>query len=658
MSASSLLPSPQDRARGVWSWVVLAGLLVLAAAPRLYDLGNPGLLGNEDYAAIAARAIREEGVPRFPSGVIYPRALLFSYLTAASTSLLGATALATRLPAALLSLLTVALTYLFGRRAFGRQVALLAALFLALSSWEIATARTARMYAPFSAVYLFALFGMYKVAFEDDDRFRLPTLAATVVACSLHQLGAVLAVPYAVLFLLRRHVRRQGFVALALAAVVLAGGAQILFERHHYAAFEQRVTTLHAPSDAGGGAASDPEEEGAPLLERGRWMALALFGAGLAGALALRGRRASFLAALATAVLLSGMQQLALAFYAAAAFLAWHAFAHGRWHWREVSILFGVLAVGAAAWLAVLVAGPAHLSPVRALRAMAGFPPNFLEYFARRGPAPLALAAVGTGVILTSFFRQRRAFAPHVFVVAAFALSATALGFSPRAWTKIDERYVFHLDPYFALLFAAGAWWLGTRAAAAFLPGGERAPLRRALSGCLGLLLMVIPGGIWPPTTLAATVQHYGKNERLRRSGEPDSFVPDHAGSSGYVCSHAATGDFIVPMDLLIHDAYCPRADIQLTMSHKGDAEGWIGLRSVHTLRDVGLALEKTEAPQVWIVLSGQAINYYGEEQASALSAATAFTTWDCARRVYAGRDGLSDVWVVPRECFLRRALR
>jgi hypothetical protein len=636
---------------------VIVGLIVLAAVPRLYDLGNPGLLGNEDYAAIAARAIREEGVPRFPSGVIYPRALLFSYLTAGSTSLLGATALATRLPAALLSLLTVALTYLFGRRAFGRQVALLAALFLALSSWEIATARTARMYAPLSAVYLLALFGMYKVTFEYDGRYRLPTLAATVVACSLHQLGAVLAVPYAVLFLMRRHVRRQGFVALALGAVVLAGGAEILFERHHYAAFEQRVATLHLPSDAGRAAASASEENGAALVKRGRWVALALFGTGLAGALAVRGPRGSFLAVLATMVLLSGMQQLVLAFYAAAAFLAWHAFAHGRWHWREVSILFGVLAVGAAAWLAVLVAGTAHLSPLRALRAMAGFPPNFLEYFARRSPAPLALAMVGTGVIVASFFRQRRAFAPHVFVVSAFVLSVTALGFSPRAWTKIDERYVFHLDPYFALLFAAGVWWLATRAALAFLPGGGRGREQRALSAILALLLMVITGGIWPSTTLAATIQHYGKNERLRRLGEPDSFVPDHAGSSSFVCSHAGPGDFIVPMDILIHDAYCPRADIQLTMSHKGDAEGWIGLRSVHTLRDVGLALERRQAPQVWIVLSGQAINYYGEEEASALSAATAFTTWDCARRVYAGRDGLSDVWVMPRECFLQHAL-
>jgi 4-amino-4-deoxy-L-arabinose transferase-like glycosyltransferase len=190
-----LLPSAEDRRRGASFWAVLAVLVLLAAVPRLYDLGSPGLSHNEDYAPLAARAIREGGVPRFPSGVIYPRAILLSYATAGSTWLLGANELAARLPSALISALAVGLAYVFARRAFGRHVALLAAVFLALSSWEITTARTARMYAPLSAVYLLALFAMYKVAFESDGRFRLPALVASIVACSLHQLGAVLAVP-------------------------------------------------------------------------------------------------------------------------------------------------------------------------------------------------------------------------------------------------------------------------------------------------------------------------------------------------------------------------------------------------------------------------------------------------------------------------------
>jgi hypothetical protein len=76
----------------------------------------------------------------------------------------------------------------------------------------------------------------------------------------------------------------------------------------------------------------------------------------------------------------------------------------------------------------------------------------------------------------------------------------------------------------------------------------------------------------------------------------------------------------------------------------------------VHSLQEVAGALEKSRAQRVWVVLSGQTINYYSKQDAARLSAATRFTTWDCARRVYSGRDGLSDVWVIDRTCFLGHA--
>jgi hypothetical protein len=179
---------------------------------------------------------------------------------------------------------------------------------------------------------------------------------------------------------MRRQVQRRAFVALALAVVALATGAQIFFERLHYATFEQRVATLHLPSDDGRTRRDRRRRRAERLLlgsrqtGKAQLLALVVFAGGLALGIGLRGPRSSFLAAVATTVLLAGMQQLALAFYAAAAFLAWLALARGRWKKLEISVLLGVLASGAVAWLAVLIAGPAHLSPLRALRAIAGFP--------------------------------------------------------------------------------------------------------------------------------------------------------------------------------------------------------------------------------------------------------------------------------------------
>lgn len=72
------------------------------------------------------------------------------------------------------------------------------------------------------------------------------------------------------------------------------------------------------------------------------------------------------------------------------------------------------------------------------------------------------------------------------------------------------------------------------------------------------------------------------------------------------------------------------------------------------SLRAVAAELERGQAPRVWIVLSGEAIRQYREKDGARLSAALAFMDWDCARRVHRGRDGMSDVWVADRECFLR----
>jgi hypothetical protein len=642
-----LLPTAVDRRRGVSFWITLTALMVLAAVPRLYHLGHPGLSKNEDYAAIAARAIREHGVPRFPSGAIYPRASVVSYVTAASTWLLGADEFAIRLPWALLSVPGVGLAYVFARRVFGRDVALLAALFLALSSWEIVTSRTARMYGPLSFAFLFALYSMHKVAFENDGRFRLPNLAATILTCSLHQLGAMLAVPYAIAFLLRDRVRRRGFVALAIAVVVLATVAEVGVQARLYAGFDQRVAARQVESDAAGAVLSFARAE----LPASRLVALAVLAGGVLLTIALRRPWPSRAAALATTAVLAGMQQLALAFYAAAASVGWLAFVRRRWSWLQAWSLAGALAVGSALWLGVLMTGPSRLSPERALRTIAGYPPNFMEFYARRSPAVFGVAILAVVVILVRFYRDRRSFAPHVVLVSAFALAATALGFHPRP--RFNDRYVFHLDPYFAFLVAAGAWWLASLVAGRIARGEARAPRVRAVAIAVSMGLVLVTGGISPSRTVAAADRRYGENALLRDVGH--GFVPDHVGGAKFVCSHASPGDFIVPMDILIHDAYCPGADIQLTMSDKPDAEGWIGVPSVDSLRAVAAQLERSEARRVWLLISGEAIHTYRDDPR--YPGVMAFTGWDCARRVYTGRDGLSDVWMMDRDCFLRHAL-
>lgn len=139
--------SPQvDRAR--WEFPCLLTLILIAAIIRFWGVGSFGLhRPDEDTTALPAVHILEDGVPRFPSGMFYARAIGQSYMIAASMLAFGKTEFALRLPSVLCGTLLVGLAYFVGRRfllpvwnmAFVGVVALLPGF--------IADSQFARMYA-------------------------------------------------------------------------------------------------------------------------------------------------------------------------------------------------------------------------------------------------------------------------------------------------------------------------------------------------------------------------------------------------------------------------------------------------------------------------------------------------------------------------------
>jgi 4-amino-4-deoxy-L-arabinose transferase-like glycosyltransferase len=132
---------------------VLALLLAILAAaallrlPRLASL-PPGVIPDEAMGAYDAFSIVRTG--RDQQGVwlpLFPRSTaglhsLYQFLAVPSVALLGLGELATRLPAALAGVLTVALTFLLVRRDHGCNAGLFAAALLAVSPWHTLTSRT------------------------------------------------------------------------------------------------------------------------------------------------------------------------------------------------------------------------------------------------------------------------------------------------------------------------------------------------------------------------------------------------------------------------------------------------------------------------------------------------------------------------------------
>ncbi|MDP2953637.1 MAG: glycosyltransferase family 39 protein, partial [Chloroflexota bacterium] len=124
---------------------ILVVLTLVAALPRLVLLGDmpPGLHGDEADAGLEARQILAKGgigpysfqALGVPAGTFYWAAAVFA--------MLGESVFTLRLAFAILGIASISLSYLAFRVMFGRGIAILATLLLAVSAWHLHYSRIA-----------------------------------------------------------------------------------------------------------------------------------------------------------------------------------------------------------------------------------------------------------------------------------------------------------------------------------------------------------------------------------------------------------------------------------------------------------------------------------------------------------------------------------
>jgi len=118
--------------------LALVAIILIAAALRLAGLGQipPGLYRDEAFNGLdALDVLRGQHALYFSAN--NGREPMFIYLVALSVGALGRSPLALRLPAALVSLLTIPAAFLMARELFGKRVGLLAAAILAATLWHV-----------------------------------------------------------------------------------------------------------------------------------------------------------------------------------------------------------------------------------------------------------------------------------------------------------------------------------------------------------------------------------------------------------------------------------------------------------------------------------------------------------------------------------------
>lgn len=149
--------NPEKRMRRRTGWLVL--ILLAAVFLRMYDVSGvpPGLTHDEaDHGITARQVINGERAVYFTVG--YGREPLYDYSTALLMSFIGPSYLAGRLTAVFYSLILIASTFAWVRRAFNERIALLTVAGIAVSFWAVMTARQSLRSVALPALFVPALY--------------------------------------------------------------------------------------------------------------------------------------------------------------------------------------------------------------------------------------------------------------------------------------------------------------------------------------------------------------------------------------------------------------------------------------------------------------------------------------------------------------------
>ena len=195
-------------------WPFLLGIIVIGGLTlRLCNLDGPSFIGDELFHVFAAEKILEGKGPLLPSGYLYSRSLLFTYLVAFSTFLGSFNEFSARLPAALIGTLTIIAVFYIGRRWYSTSAGLIAALLTSLTPLEIFLSRQVRFYTAFQLLYILFLF----ILFHSLDSQPINSRLLGKRICKYFnkiQLCPFLLMASAILFALSYHLQSLSIVGL------------------------------------------------------------------------------------------------------------------------------------------------------------------------------------------------------------------------------------------------------------------------------------------------------------------------------------------------------------------------------------------------------------------------------------------------------------
>jgi hypothetical protein len=559
----------------------MATLLAIAAWLRLSNLGMLSLQVDEGVQGLAVEGWLRTGLPVLPSGAVYQRSIPFMGLQTLAAEWFGLGEFALRLPAALFGILAVVVTFALGRGLFDRRVGWAAAIFIALSAWEIELSRYGRFYTAFQACYCLAFLCLFKALANRSHRGLWATglVAAAFAAIAFHELALILATCFLIPLLDRTSTTRirmlsllglAGHVVCSIAYRRLAGpwlaskappsGLEPVFATEPAASpgLLQHLPSLQLPDLVFPQAAASAGWLGFLLIVTTA-LAASWFLAREHGRKEWA-RTAVLVLALGFAV----VHQFMITALLLLAWLAWFATDLRLLLRRALWPQYASLGLSLVYWTLLV---RDRLGPDWKAIALQlfGFP-NVLQYFVYWFALgwPLFLASVTIAAMLLFQRYLRHTERAPLYVVAGLVLPiAGASAFSSYE----ESRYVFHLYPLLVVLFSWGLLRLADMLRAVVQPP----QVRTVVFGTVLAIGLVASRDVGP-LTLAPIIRDYGSPRDPMRSiiswKAYAGFHQDHAGPAGFVRSQATAGELVAgigaPHQLIVDRYYTGRMDLML----------------------------------------------------------------------------------------------
>jgi 4-amino-4-deoxy-L-arabinose transferase-like glycosyltransferase len=216
-----------------------------------FGLSQRSVVGDDGISLLAAAGVLEHGYPRLPSGFVYNRAYLPTYLLAGSVALFGWNDFGIIVPSVLIALGSLWLTSRIGGDVLGRPHAgLAAAAVLMVLQTQTFYATSARMYMALQGFTILAVYSAWRGFIKGERRFQLATGFAVAAAIFSHQEAGALLVALPIALLTVRVMQGDDRPAIPWPAV--AAGTAALWAGFYLAALYQPANRLVVISAHGG----------------------------------------------------------------------------------------------------------------------------------------------------------------------------------------------------------------------------------------------------------------------------------------------------------------------------------------------------------------------------------------------------------------------